>query len=55
MAQNLIDDTLLGGVLIKVGNEVIDYSVKARLRNLRAAMKRAVSDIGAVRIAEESH
>ncbi len=55
LVQNLIDDTLLGGVLIKVGNEVIDYSVKTRLRNLRAAMKRAVSDIGAVRIAEESH
>jgi F-type H+-transporting ATPase subunit delta len=39
--QNLIDESLLGGALIKVGNEIIDHSVKTRLRNVRTALKRS--------------
>jgi F-type H+-transporting ATPase subunit delta len=44
--QNLIDESLLGGALIKVGNEIIDHSVKTRLRNVKAALKRSSISLG---------
>ncbi|QDY68434.1 F0F1 ATP synthase subunit delta [Qingshengfaniella alkalisoli] len=34
-----VDDTLIGGLVVKVGSRMIDTSVKAKLANLQNAMK----------------
>ena len=44
--QNLIDDSLLGGALIKVGNEIIDHTVRTRIRNMKAALKHSSISLG---------
>lgn len=52
--QNLIDESLLGGALIKVGNEIIDHTVRTRLRNVKAALKRSAISLGTRRVVRES-
>ena len=34
-----VDDTLLGGLIVKYGSKMIDSSIKTRLNNLELAMK----------------
>ncbi len=36
-----VDPTLLGGLILKVGSQMIDTSLRARLKNLEKAMKEA--------------
>ncbi len=36
--ENIIDPTLIGGLKVKVGNLVIDYSIKGQLRLLKEAL-----------------
>ena len=36
-----VDDTLIGGLIVKVGSRMVDYSLKTKLDNLRIAMKEA--------------
>ena len=35
----------MGGVYIRVGNEIIDHSIRTRLRHIRSALTRAVKDL----------
>lgn len=37
-AQVEVDDSLIGGIRVEVGDEVLDTSVKARLERMRAAL-----------------
>ena len=41
VGQNKIDKSLKGGIIIKVGDEVIDGSVARRLRELKAGLLKA--------------
>lgn len=41
--ENQIDPTLLGGVLIQMGNEQIDGSVKGRLENLKEELQQIIA------------
>jgi len=43
--QNMIDESLMGGAYVKVGNEIIDHSIRTRLRHIRSALTRAVMDL----------
>lgn len=43
--QVLIDSSVLGGLLIRVGNELIDATVRARLAKMRHAMHRNVGTL----------
>jgi len=43
--QNMIDESIMGGVYIRVGNEIIDHSIRTRLRHIRSALTRAVKDL----------
>lgn len=43
--QNMIDESIMGGAYIRVGNEVIDHSVRTRLRHIRSALSRAAKEI----------
>ena len=36
---NHIDENLLGGLIIKVGSNLIDTSVKTKLNKIKSAMK----------------
>ncbi|MDX5360646.1 MAG: F0F1 ATP synthase subunit delta [Alphaproteobacteria bacterium] len=36
-----VDDSLLGGLIVKVGSRMIDSSIRTKLRNLQLAMKEA--------------
>ncbi len=47
LVHNMINETLLGGVFIKIGSEIIDHSIRSRLRNMRTSMTRVVSIPGA--------
>ena len=38
-ARTIVDPSVLGGVVARVGDTVIDGSVRSRLQSLRAAMK----------------
>ena len=34
-----IDESLIGGIVIKIGSKMIDNSIKTKLKNLELAMK----------------
>jgi len=34
-----VDDTLIGGLIVKVGSKMIDSSIRSKLSNLQNAMK----------------
>lgn len=44
--QSFVDPTVMGGLLIRVGNELIDATVKTRLQSMRAAMRHQLADMG---------
>ena len=37
--EQMIDESLIGGAILKVGNEVIDASVKTGIKNLSSTLK----------------
>ncbi|WP_027700968.1 F0F1 ATP synthase subunit delta [Metaclostridioides mangenotii] len=41
--ENIVDETILGGVLVRLGNEEIDGTVKTRLSNLRDQLSQVIS------------
>lgn len=41
--ENIIDEDILGGVLVRIGNEEIDGSVKSRLRDLKNSLSNLIS------------
>jgi len=43
--QALVDPSVMGGLLIRVGNELVDATVKARLHDVRKAMQRHVAGL----------
>lgn len=48
--HNILNESLVGGVFVKLGNDIIDHSVRTRLKNLRSAMTAAVTSLGMERI-----
>ncbi|MCU0610232.1 MAG: ATP synthase F1 subunit delta [Candidatus Eisenbacteria bacterium] len=47
--QTFVDPSVLGGLLIRVGNELVDASVRARLVEVRKAMQRDVAGLAGLR------
>lgn len=41
--KNIVDETVLGGVLVRLGNEEIDGTVKTRLSNLKEQLSQVIS------------
>lgn len=41
--ENIVDETILGGVLVRLGNEEIDGTIKTRLSNLREQLSQVIS------------
>ncbi|MDR0880491.1 MAG: F0F1 ATP synthase subunit delta [Clostridioides sp.] len=41
--ENIVDETILGGVLVRLGNEEIDGTVKSRLDGLREELSKVIS------------
>lgn len=41
--ENIIDEDILGGVLVRIGNEEIDGTVKSRLRDLKNSLSNLIS------------
>lgn len=41
--QNKVDESVLGGVLVRLGNEEIDGTVKARLANMKNQLSQVIS------------
>ncbi len=37
--KSSVDETLIGGLIVKVGSKMIDTSIKSKLGNLQNAMK----------------
>ena len=40
---NVVDETILGGVLVKLGNEEIDGTVRTRLSNIKKQLSQVIS------------
>ena len=41
--NNIVDETILGGVLVKLGNEEIDGTVKTRLAKIKNQLSQVIS------------
>ena len=41
--NNIVDGTILGGVLVKLGNEEIDGTVRTRLSNIKKQLSQVIS------------
>lgn len=41
--NNIVDETVLGGVLVRLGNEEIDGTIKTRLSNMREQLSQVIS------------
>lgn len=37
--ETRVDETLLGGLIVKVGSRMVDFSLKSKLENLKVSMK----------------
>ena len=45
--KNMVDESIIGGIVIKVGDRVYDYSVKGQLGNLRETLlKTSLAKVG---------
>ena len=41
--ENIVDETILGGVLVRLGNKEIDGTIKTRLENLKQELSQVIS------------
>ena len=41
--ENIVDKTILGGVLVRLGNKEIDGTIKTRLENLKQELSQVIS------------
>ena len=41
--ENIVDETVLGGVLVRLGNKEIDGTIKTRLENLKQELSQVIS------------
>jgi F-type H+-transporting ATPase subunit delta len=39
--ESTVDESLIGGMVIRVGSRMVDYSLRTKLQNLKVAMKGA--------------
>ncbi len=37
--ESTVDESLIGGLVVRVGSRMIDYSLRTKLQNLKVAMK----------------